>query len=126
MSATDSSAFDSAGTIRPQQIWDGVTSRTVHGDSVTLGLIELAPNAVVPEHSHVNEQLGILITGSLAFRIGTETGEAMPGGTWRILANVPHSVVAGPEGAVAVEVFAPPRADWAELQSQEPGPGRWP
>jgi quercetin dioxygenase-like cupin family protein len=126
MNASDSSAFDSAGTIRPQQIWDGVTSRSVQGANVTLGLIELAPHAVVPEHTHVNEQLGILIAGSLTFTIGGETSEAEPGGTWCIRAHVPHTVVAGPEGAVAVEVFSPPRADWAAIESQEPRPGRWP
>jgi quercetin dioxygenase-like cupin family protein len=80
----------------------------------------------VPEHSHENEQVGLLITGSLTFTIGGEVGEVLPGGFWRILASVPHSVVAGPEGAVLVEVFAPPRHDWAAIPEGEPGPGRWP
>ena len=93
---------------------------------MTLALLELEPNAEVPAHSHENEQLGVLITGTLAFDIGGEQGEVAPGGTWRILANVPHSVVAGPEGAVLVEVFSPPRHDWAELPTLEPGLGRWP
>ncbi len=93
---------------------------------MTLALLELEPNAEVPEHSHENEQLGVLIAGSLSFEIGGEKGEVSPGGTWRILANVPHSVVAGSEGAVLVEVFSPPRHDWAALPTLEPGPGRWP
>jgi quercetin dioxygenase-like cupin family protein len=80
----------------------------------------------VPEHSHENEQVGLLISGSLAFTIGGELGEVLPGGFWRILANVPHSVVAGSEGAVLVEVFSPPRRDWAAIPEGEPGPGRWP
>ena len=93
---------------------------------MTLSLIELAPDADVPEHSHENEQVGILIQGSLTFRIGGETGEVAPGGTWCILANVPHSVTAGPDGAVLAEVFSPPRHDWHALEKLEPGPGRWP
>jgi quercetin dioxygenase-like cupin family protein len=119
-------ALDHARTIRPQRIWDGVTSRAVHGEKVTLSLIELDPGAAVPEHSHENEQLGILIQGSLTFRIGGETGEVVPGGTWCILAQVPHSVIAGPAGAVLAEVFSPPRHDWGAIETQEPGPGRWP
>jgi quercetin dioxygenase-like cupin family protein len=119
-------AFDHARTIPPQRVWEGVTSRAVHGAEVTLGLIELEPGAEVPEHSHANEQLGILIQGSLSFRIGGEEGEVVPGGTWCILAHVPHSVRAGPEGAVAAEVFAPPRYDWQAVEPQAPGPGRWP
>jgi quercetin dioxygenase-like cupin family protein len=93
---------------------------------VTLALIELDPNAVVPEHSHENEQVGFLVRGSLTFTIGGETGEVVTGSSWRILANVPHSVVAGPEGASLIEVFSPPRHDWEAIPKGEPGPGRWP
>jgi quercetin dioxygenase-like cupin family protein len=80
----------------------------------------------VPGHSHENEQVGLLVAGSLTFTIGGDVGEVLPGGFWRILANVPHSVVAGPEGAVLVEAFSPPRHDWAAIPAGEPGPGRWP
>jgi quercetin dioxygenase-like cupin family protein len=119
-------AFAHAHTIRPQAIWDGVESRAVHGEKVTLSLIELDPGAVVPEHSHENEQVGILIQGSLIFRVGGETEEVVPGGTWCILAHVPHSVTAGPAGAVVAEVFSPPRHEWGAIETREPGPGRWP
>jgi quercetin dioxygenase-like cupin family protein len=70
--------------------------------------------------------MGILIEGSLTFTIGGEVGEVLPGGTWRILGHVPHSVVAGPDGAVLAEVFSPPRGDWEALERLEPGPPRWP
>jgi quercetin dioxygenase-like cupin family protein len=120
------SAFDNAGKIPPQQIWDGVVSRSVKGVELTLALIELEPNANVPEHSHSNEQVGFLIEGSMRFTVGGETAEIAPGGSWTILADVPHSVLAGPDGAVLVEAFSPPRHDWAAIPAAEPGPGRWP
>jgi quercetin dioxygenase-like cupin family protein len=120
------SAFDHAGSIRPQRIWEGVTARAVHGEQVTLSLIELDPGATVPEHNHANEQVGLMVKGSATFEIGGETGEITPGGTWCIHAHVPHSVTAGPEGAVVAEVFAPPREDWVAVETQAPGPGRWP
>ena len=110
----------------PQQIWDGVVSRGVHGENVTVTLLELEAGMVVPEHSHANEQAGVLIGGSVTFTIGDETAEITPGGMWVIPAHVHHSVVTGPEGAVIVEAFAPPREDWAGLQTLEPGAGRWP
>ena len=120
------SAFSDVRTIGPQQIWSGLTGRTVHGEQITLSLIEIDPGAKVPEHSHPNEQVGILISGSMTFRIGDETKELGPGETWIILADVPHSVVAGSGGAVVIEVFAPPRTDWLDLETRESGPGRWP
>jgi quercetin dioxygenase-like cupin family protein len=120
------SAFDHAGTIPPQQIWGGVVARSVTSERMTLALIELEPNAVVPEHSHENEQLGIVIEGSLTFTVGDETRELGPGQAWCITKYVPHSVVSGPDGAVLVEVFSPVRDDWAGLVTDEPRPARWP
>ena len=120
------SAFAGSHSIPPKEIWDGVVSRAIHGTRVTVALIELDPGALVPEHSHDNEQLGFLVHGSLTFTIGGETGEVLPGGSWNIAANVPHSVVVGPEGAVLVEVFAPRRDDWEAIEASEPRPGRWP
>jgi quercetin dioxygenase-like cupin family protein len=112
--------------MRPQQIWNGIVGRTVHGEQVSFSLIELAADAEVPEHAHVNEQVGILLRGALRFTIGGETRDLEPGATWRILADVPHSVVVGPEGAVLVEVFSPVREDWKKIADEEPRPGRWP
>ena len=109
-----------------QRIWDGVTGRLVEGERVTLAVIELDPDSVVPEHSHENEQVGVLVAGLLEFRIGDETRRIGPGGTWCIPANVPHEVQTGPEGAVAVEVFAPPRAEWGALERLDGRPLRWP
>jgi quercetin dioxygenase-like cupin family protein len=115
------SAFDDIREIVPIKIWDGVVGRAVAGKEATLAVLELDPNIVVPEHRHVNEQTGILLRGSVTFRIGDETKDLRPGSTWVIPADVPHSVDAGPDGAFIVELFAPPRADWADLERLEPG-----
>jgi hypothetical protein len=58
----------------------------------------------------------------LTFRIGDETRELDPGSTWVVPSLVPHEVHVGPDGALLVELFAPPRADWAGLPTLEPGP----
>jgi quercetin dioxygenase-like cupin family protein len=110
------SHFSDARELEILQIWDGVTGRAVAGAEATLAFIELAPDAVMPEHRHPNEQTGLLLRGSLTFRIGDETQELRPGSMWVIPADVPHTVVAGPDGAALAELFAPPRADWAGLE----------
>jgi quercetin dioxygenase-like cupin family protein len=119
-------AYFDVRTVVPQKIWDGVVSRGVHGDNVTVALLELEAGKAVPEHSHVNEQVGILIEGSVTFTIDGKTAEIEPGGMWVIPAHAPHSVVTGPDGAVIVEAFAPRRDDWAGLETLPPGAGRWP
>jgi quercetin dioxygenase-like cupin family protein len=112
------SSLQLVSEVAPTPIWDGVVARAIHGDRLTLGVVELAPDAVVPEHHHDNEQLGLVIQGHVSFRVGDETRGLGPGGTWRIPSNVPHSCTAGPDGAVVIDLFAPGRADWLEI---EPG-----
>jgi unsaturated pyranuronate lyase len=80
----------------------------------------------VPEHRHANEQLGLVLRGSVRFRVGDQERELGPGGAWRIPPDVPHEVVAGPEGAEVIDAFAPARADWASLERGDPSPPRWP
>jgi quercetin dioxygenase-like cupin family protein len=106
-----SNLVDLADTV-PIQVWEGVVTRRVQGEKLTLAVVELAPDAIVPEHRHPNEQCGLVIEGEVTFRIGDEERVLGPGGTWRILGDVPHSVVTGPGGAVLVDVFAPARDDW--------------
>lgn len=107
------------------QIWSNVVARPIEGERITAAVVELDPGGVVPEHRHDNEQVGLVITGTVRFRVGEETRDLGPGGTWRIASNVPHEVVAGPEGAVVVDVFSPIREDWAAADRVKRVP-RWP
>jgi unsaturated pyranuronate lyase len=120
------SAFADPSSLDLQRIWDSVHVRVVHGERITLGLVELDPDSHVPEHQHENEQLGICLSGSLVFRVGDETRELGPGGTWSIPANVPHEVQVGPEGAVVVDVFVPTRDDWRDAERVGQRQPRWP
>ena len=121
------SNFQNLADLQLLQIWgDTVTARRVQGERITLAIVELEPNAVVAEHRHAAEQLGMVIRGQMHFTVDGETRDLGPGGTWRILGYRPHDVVAGPEGAVVIDVFTPVRSDWDEkrvLGSQAP---RWP
>jgi quercetin dioxygenase-like cupin family protein len=107
------------------QIWDTVVARPIEGERITAAVVELDPNGVVPEHRHDHEQLGLVISGSVTFRVGDEQRELGPGGTWRIPSQAPHEVHAGPEGAVVVDIFCPVREDWRAAARVDRVP-RWP
>jgi quercetin dioxygenase-like cupin family protein len=108
-------------------VWgETVKARRIEGARITMAVVELAPDSVVPGHRHENEQLGMVITGSVIFTIGDETRELGPGGTWRIPSDVPHGVTTGPAGAVVIDVFAPPRRDWDALASRDGVLPIWP
>jgi quercetin dioxygenase-like cupin family protein len=123
---THMSAFDDLRAISPQQLADGYLARAVHGDQLTLAVVEIGPGKDLPEHQHSNEQLGMVIEGSVIFSIGEETETLTTGSIWRIPADTPHSVTGGEAGAVVIDVFAPPREDWQEIERLEPRPGSWP
>lgn len=109
------------------QVWgEAVRARRIQGERITMAVVELGPNAVVPEHHHEAEQLGMVIMGQVHFAIDAETRVLGPGGTWRILSDRPHQVTAGPDGAVVLDVFTPVRADWDSLSVIEGTAPHWP
>ena len=120
------SGFDDVRRIVPRKVWDGITARAVHGERLTMAVVELEPGAIAEEHSHEHEQLGLVLRGSIRFRIGSEERELGPGETWEIASLTPHRAEAGPHGATVLDLFAPPRSEWAGAEAGEPGPGRWP
>ena len=120
------SVFKPLSEIAPLPIWHGVLARAVEGAEMTFGVIELDAYAVVAEHRHPNEQIGIVLTGTLTFTVGGESRELRAGDTYVIPANVPHDAVAGAAGTVVIDVFAPTRADWTRFNAVAASTPRWP
>src|SRR4051794_36940104 len=120
------SRFDDLHAIAPQLLADGYLARAVHGEQLTMAVVEVEPGARLPAHQHANEQFGIVIRGAMRFRIGDEERLVGHGGIWRIPSDATHSVIGGDEGAVVLDVFSPPRADWQAQAKEEPRPPAWP
>ena len=119
---TTYSDFDSQP---PREVWDGIQARVINGERVTMALIDLAAGAVVQEHQHENEQVGFVVQGEMTFTIGGETRTLVAGDTYNIPSRTPHSATTGPDGCIAVDVFAPVRADWDALATAAPRPSAW-
>ena len=108
--------------------WDDVERESVThdiarqlftGKRMMLAPVFLDKGAIVPKHSHDNEQLTWVVEGALKFWLGDE-GE--PGYEERIVSagevmyipsNVPHKAEAL-EDTLDVDVFSPPRQDWLD------------
>lgn len=118
--------FRHVSSLEVLPIWEHVTARTVEGREMTMALVELAPLAVVGEHQHANEQMGVVLSGALRFTVGGETKDLRAGDTYLIPSGVVHDAVAGPDGAVAMDIFAPVRSDWGRFTAEPPRPSRWP
>jgi quercetin dioxygenase-like cupin family protein len=96
----------------PRNPFPGITINAFSGERMTVALVDLAPGAIVPEHDHPHEQLGLLVEGELRFTIDGQTRTLQAGACWRIPGGVRHEVVAGPQGAKALDVFAPTRPEY--------------
>ena len=120
------SVFAPLGDIPPLPIWTGVLARAVEGREITFAVVELDPDAAVGRHQHPNEQVGIVVKGSMRFNVGDESRDLRVGDTYVIPANVPHDAIAGPGGAVVIDVFAPVRADWKQFAPSETKAPKWP
>jgi len=93
-------------------IFPGVDIFTTAGQNMMLSYVEFEPGAVVEEHSHPHEQMGLLLAGELEFFIGDEHHIVRPGQMWRIPGGVKHKAVAGDQPVKALDVFSPIREDY--------------
>jgi len=90
----------------------GVAMKTlVHGANTLLTEFKLEAGHLLPVHSHDQEQTGYLVSGTIRLTIGDETFRVEAGDSWCIPGNVQHGAEIL-EDAVAIEVFAPVRADY--------------
>jgi quercetin dioxygenase-like cupin family protein len=90
----------------------GITTRIFPGDQAMLSVVRLEPNAVGEMHSHPQEQWGVMLEGSVVRVQDGEEFQASAGDFWRTPGGVPHTVRAGPDGALILDIFAPPRDEY--------------
>jgi quercetin dioxygenase-like cupin family protein len=120
------STYRTLDDLRPLPIWPGILARVVEGRDITFAVVELDAHALAARHQHPNEQLGLVLDGTITFLIGDERRELHRGDTYVIPSDMPHEAVAGPAGAVVLDVFSPIRADWHRLTPGEPKAPLWP
>ena len=99
-----------------ERVTDSISRRLITGDGMMLAHVYLAKDALVPQHSHHNEQLTYILEGALKFWIGADRSEEVivrAGEVLHIPSNVPHESRAL-EDTLDVDIFNPPRQDWLD------------
>jgi len=91
----------------------GIQVQPVIGESLMTCWIAMEPGAVVIEHSHPNEQLGVVVEGSVSITAEGETREMVIGDAYVVPSDMAHSGVAGADGVLLVETFVPIREEYA-------------
>jgi quercetin dioxygenase-like cupin family protein len=105
--------------------WDDIPRETVTetigrklitGDDMMIAQVFLERGAVVPKHSHHNEQITYIVSGALHFRLGEDLAEEVTVRTGEVLhipAHLPHEATALAD-TLDVDIFSPPRQDWLD------------
>jgi quercetin dioxygenase-like cupin family protein len=98
-------------TLETEKLSDQITRQMIYGEKAMLARIVLKRGAIVPRHSHVNEQITWILSGAL--KLIFDDGEKILRGGQMLLIppNLPHAAEAV-EDTVDIDVFAPPREDW--------------
>lgn len=104
--------FPSKDELSRHQIFPGVQIATCSGEKMMLSFVELEPHAVVAEHSHPHEQVGMVLSGRATFFIGTEEKTLGEGDMYRIPGNVKHKVVVLDQPVKALDIFHPIRDEY--------------
>ncbi|MCY4533797.1 MAG: cupin domain-containing protein [Bryobacterales bacterium] len=96
-----------------EDLSEAVARRVIHSERMTTARIHLKKGAVVPRHSHENEQISHVLEGSLLFQFDDRQITAKAGDLVEIASHEPHRVEAL-QDSLAMDVFQPTRQDWIQ------------
>ncbi len=99
-----------------ERLKGGLDRKLITGERMMIAHVYLKKDAVVPQHSHENEQITYILEGALHFKLGADgereitvhAGEVLVIPSW-----LPHSAVAL-EDTRDGGVVNPPRQDWLQ------------
>lgn len=92
------------------QLAPGIMARVVPGAGLTVTHVTLEAGAILPVHSHVNEQVVNVVEGHLELTVDGKLFNLVPGTSLVLPPNVPHGGRAVVKCRV-IDVFHPIRAD---------------
>ena len=97
--------------LREFELAKGIIARAVTMDTMTVAYVKLAAGAVLPEHSHYQEQVVNVIEGELELTVAGQPFTLVPGKVMVLEPNVVHSGKAKRDCYV-IDVFHPIREDF--------------
>lgn len=100
--------------IRAKEQIPGYHAKMVHSATMTFVHWEIEEGAVLPEHSHSNEQVANIIEGTFELTIAGVTEVLSAGGVAIIPPNALHSGVALTHCKI-IDAFYPVREDYLEI-----------
>ncbi len=91
---------------------EGVTTRIFPGHNAMLSVVRLKGDAESALHSHPEEQWGVVLEGDGVRTQDNVLHQVSAGDFWQTPGGMMHSFRAGPNGALLLDIFSPPRAEY--------------
>jgi unsaturated pyranuronate lyase len=87
----------------------GIDRRVLTTSKATVQEYRFDAGATFPLHQHPQEQITLVIEGSISFNADGKSHD-LEAGAWSVVAgDVAHGVTAGPTGARFIAILVPPR-----------------
>ena len=99
-----------------EQVGPKMERKLVYGDKVMIAKMKFKKGFMVPLHSHINEQVTQVVSGTMRFWFGAdkeETFDMHAGDVVVIPANVPHEALMVTD-VEEIDTWTPIRSDWLD------------
>jgi quercetin dioxygenase-like cupin family protein len=103
--------FQYLDELEVRTLFPGFHGKFVHTDALTLSYWRVDAGATLPEHSHPQQQMTLVIEGTFEMTLAGETRELLPGAVAVIPGNTLHAGVAVTD-CTLLDVFHPARDDY--------------
>jgi quercetin dioxygenase-like cupin family protein len=101
--------IDSAEGGVHRELAPGITTTVYTGEHAQISIVRFEPGAKGTLHHHPEEQWGHCLSGGGVRYQGDKEVAVKTGDFWRTPGEVPHTMQAGDQGMVVMDIFAPPR-----------------
>jgi quercetin dioxygenase-like cupin family protein len=103
--------FHALAHLPEEKVTDAISRRVLVGDKQMIVWWSMKAGAHAAAHAHPHEQVFIMISGTMEFRLGSERRTCRAGDVGLIPGGVEHEAWFT-EDTVVIDVFAPPREDF--------------
>ena len=93
---------------------NGIKGQVFHGEQSTMMIARFGPNMPGRIHKHPHEQWHYVLEGSCTRVHEEEEVACKQGDFWVTPGNTMHTVIAGDDGLVLLDFFAPAREDYKQ------------
>ena len=100
--------------IEEDRLIGGIGRRIITGEKVMLGRLTFPKGAIVPAHSHPNEQITFVLSGALKFIIDQKKEIIVRSGQTIVVPENAEHIVEALEETDEIDAFSPIRTDWLD------------